>query len=100
MELTAALEETINLLKGRVSVVLDALDECPPAHMQGERQLLLDWNDLLLQRNNSNLHILGTSRPEPDIRKRLLNKRYTINIENPISADLGRHHEFRTSNLG
>lgn len=50
---------------GELWIVLDALDECP--NKQQQRQELLGWiHDF--HTGSSNVHILVTSRPEPDIK--------------------------------
>lgn len=48
---------------GEVWIVIDALDEC---RAKNEQQLLLKWiKDL--RRSQTNVHLLATSRPEPEI---------------------------------
>ena len=58
---TQDLEETF--------IVLDALDECPKT---GERELLLEALSDMLGESSGNVHLLLTSRREPDIEEVLL----------------------------
>lgn len=62
-ELTGILFEVIECLD-HVFIVIDALDECPK---DGERDLLLNILSNLKSRTLDNLHVLVTSRREPDI---------------------------------
>lgn len=50
-------------------IVIDALDECPKI---GEREQLLTVIEEMMQRPVNNLHILVTSRREPDIEEHLV----------------------------
>jgi len=52
-----------------VYIVVDALDECPRAN--GERDKLLKHLENIHKWNLANLHVLYTSRPEPDIEAEL-----------------------------
>ncbi|RDK39337.1 hypothetical protein M752DRAFT_338219 [Aspergillus phoenicis ATCC 13157] len=67
----AMLQETllkmINAYKGDVFLILDALDECPNAAIRKERSFLLALLTELRKNCSDNIHILVTSRPEPDI---------------------------------
>lgn len=52
-----------------VFIVVDALDECPT--FDGERSRLLDCLNHILTAMPDNLHILCTSRAEPDIKTKI-----------------------------
>ncbi|KAJ5589982.1 protein kinase domain family protein [Penicillium hetheringtonii] len=54
----------------KVFLIIDAMDECPVKDHDG-RSSLLEFIEQLLSKHPSKLHILATSRPEPDIRSRL-----------------------------
>lgn len=68
-----------------VFIVFDALDECPVP----ERDKLLDFIKELWNRGNGKVHILATSRQEPDIKAKL-EKLHTIavDIEHLIKNDI------------
>ena len=57
----------INAYKGDVFLILDALDECPNAAIRKERSFLLALLTELRKNCSDNIHILVTSRPEPNI---------------------------------
>ncbi|XRM38322.1 hypothetical protein ABZX51_001753 [Aspergillus tubingensis] len=65
------LQETLEILlaakKGKSFLILDALDECPEAVNRKERSLLLPLLTGLQKKYSDKIHILVTSRPEPDI---------------------------------
>ncbi|BCR94675.1 uncharacterized protein AKAW2_11721S [Aspergillus luchuensis] len=65
------LQETLEILlaanKGRIFLILDALDECPEAVNRKERSLLLPLLTGLQKKYSDKIHIFVTSRPEPDI---------------------------------
>lgn len=65
------LQETLEILlaanKGKNFLILDALDECPEAVNRKERSLLLPLLTGLQKKYSDKIHILVTSRPEPDI---------------------------------
>jgi hypothetical protein len=67
-ELIGILCEIIQSLD-HVFIVIDALDECPKG---GERELLLASLSTVQSRSLDNLHILVTSRREPDIEEHLV----------------------------
>ena len=63
------LQETLeNVIAGfdDVYIMIDSLDEC------GERIELLHWIKAMAARNSTKLHLLFTSRPEPDIVNHLM----------------------------
>jgi hypothetical protein len=62
--LEATLAATINGFS-EVYIVIDALDECP--YESGERKRLLDCLRRIHMATSENLHLLCTSRREPDI---------------------------------
>ena len=66
-------------------LILDALDECPTA--QDERSSLLQFLEELLVKHPGKMHILATSRPEPDIRSRL-EQYQSVNLENGLAEDV------------
>ncbi|KAL3252711.1 hypothetical protein ABHI18_009940 [Aspergillus niger] len=65
--LQETLHKMINAYKGDVFLILDALDECPNAAIRKERSFLLALLTELRKNCSDNIHILVTSRPEPDI---------------------------------
>ncbi|GKZ52445.1 hypothetical protein AnigIFM49718_000327 [Aspergillus niger] len=65
--LQETLHKMINAYKGDVFLILDALDECPNAANRKERIFLLAFLTELQKKCSDNIHILVTSRPEPDI---------------------------------
>lgn len=86
-ELANALDEIISGLEGEVFIVIDALDECPQSIDQPERKELLSRIGHLLDKHIEHLHILATSRPEPDILSAL--KSYpAINVELFVEGDV------------
>lgn len=78
-----------------VYLIIDALDECPLD--SGEREKLLKVLRHLRKWSLANLHVLYTSRPEPDI---------TTNLEpmfsepNSSMVDLGERHKEITKDIG
>ncbi|KAI9833766.1 MAG: hypothetical protein M1819_003499 [Sarea resinae] len=87
-ELTQALDEIIASLGGEVYIAMDALDECP----WEERKKLFSWIDILLHREGQrrkNVHILATSRREPDIASKLSSiTTATVDIERSLEGDV------------
>ncbi|KAJ5618698.1 hypothetical protein N7528_006809 [Penicillium herquei] len=81
------LDSVINYLSGDVYLVFDALDECPFTASRKERQLLLQFIEHLIEQHPSKLHILATSRPEPDIRVRL-EKHNSFDLELGLGGDV------------
>ncbi|RAH65650.1 uncharacterized protein BO66DRAFT_423324 [Aspergillus aculeatinus CBS 121060] len=71
--------------EGQFFLILDALDECPAKN--GERGLLLPFLEDLLKKHRTKLHILATSRPEPDIRSRL-EQYQSVNLEAGLAKDV------------
>ncbi|EHA23999.1 hypothetical protein ASPNIDRAFT_53269 [Aspergillus niger ATCC 1015] len=65
--LQETLHKMINAYQGNVFLILDALDECPNAVNRKERSFLLAFLTELQEKCSDNIHILVTSRPEPDI---------------------------------
>ncbi|KAI3058977.1 hypothetical protein CBS147352_987 [Aspergillus niger] len=67
-------------------LILDALDECPVTG-NDERRSLLQFLEELLEKHRIRIHILATSRPEPDIRSRL--ERYqSVDMELGLGQDV------------
>ncbi|MCJ1347463.1 hypothetical protein MMC31_005688 [Peltigera leucophlebia] len=74
---------------GDVFIVADALDECP--NNENLREELLELIKDMSTQSSSNIHLLVTSRPEPDIEELLLSLSTTrvISIQgSPIEADI------------
>ena len=74
---------------GDVFIVADALDECP--NNENLRAELLELIKDMSTQSSSNIHLLVTSRPEPDIEELLLSLSTTrvIPIQgSPIEADI------------
>lgn len=84
---------------GDLWVVLDALDECKVEHQQ--RRELLEWT-LDLQVENSNLHLLVTSRNEHDIKSAIERlqcaKEYIPLHGELVSEDIGSYVRERVRN--
>lgn len=90
-ELTTILNTTIATLTEDVHIVFDALDECPHKDRKGQRDQLLRCIENLVEKN-SNLHLLVTSRPEPDIRRELGGLAgCSLDIERLIKGDVETH---------
>ena len=70
-ELTTALFSVINGLGKDIYVTMDALDEYPETSKEAQRQELLDIITQMVEHGSKNLHVLVTSRNEPDIRATL-----------------------------
>ena len=78
----------LELINGfdHVYIVIDALDEC-----QGRRKLV-DWISYVSQSSRDRLHLLATSRPEPDIEKVMLSLATPIAIVgDDMSVDMGKY---------
>ncbi|KAF3022400.1 hypothetical protein E8E14_003859 [Neopestalotiopsis sp. 37M] len=89
-ELVTALNGTIDLLAQDVYIVLDALDECPHKDKKGQRDRLLHCINIL-GRTHPHLHLLVTSRPEPDIERELRSiATCDFDIEKLIRSDVER----------
>ena len=84
-ELMEALWNIIKGTKQNLFIVIDALDECP---LPERRELLRRINELRNE-GNGKVHILATSRREPDIDDKL-NEPPTVamNIEDQFGADI------------
>jgi hypothetical protein len=94
-ELAKALNEVIGNIEGEVFIVMDALDECPRTEdqpkmekFQPEREKLLRHINSLLDGGGRNVHILATSRPEPDIHDSLDNSATARDIEELMADDV------------
>ncbi|KAF7978585.1 hypothetical protein HWV62_45298 [Athelia sp. TMB] len=87
--LLASLENTLLRIVQSLSavyIVIDALDECD------DRPKLLRWIDTVTSQTSSLLHLMVTSRPEPDIKDRL---RPLCNMCEVDVADRRGSHDIR-----
>lgn len=80
------LDIVIENFQGEFFLVFDALDECPAAR-NDERRTLLGFLEGLMVKHPSKMHILATSRPEPDIRSKL-EKHQNVNLETGLVEDV------------
>lgn len=71
---------------GESFLIIDAMDECPVSEHDG-RDSLLKFIEELSAKHPSKLHILATSRPEPDIRSRL-EQSESVDIELGLVGDV------------
>lgn len=88
-KLLEAMKSLVDNDKGDVFLVFDALDECPARTLSGrrERDSLLTIMETLLHNHQDKIHILATSRAEPDIRSKL--EKYTpFNLEDGLNQDV------------
>lgn len=69
-----------------VFLIIDAMDECPVKDHDG-RSSLLEFIEQLSSKHPSKLHILATSRPEPDIRSRL-EQYLNVDLEIGLAGDV------------
>lgn len=93
-ELITALNHIFEIFDGDIFIVLDALDECPNADKDRTRDQLLHCIKCLVTNGPSNLHLLVTSRPEPDIQRELGSvASYSFDIERLIKCDVEKHVE-------
>lgn len=93
-ELITALNHVLKVLNGDIYIVLDALDECPHADKQGQRTQLLRTIRDMVSKKYSKLHLLVTSRPEPDILQEISSIAiHSLSIEELIKADVAQHVE-------
>ncbi|OJJ42631.1 hypothetical protein ASPZODRAFT_76501 [Penicilliopsis zonata CBS 506.65] len=86
-QLIKILDGIVGHLPGKVYIVFDALDECPSEPGRKERQLLLSFLKTLVEQHSDKLHLLATSRPEPDIRQSL-EKHKSLNLEDGLERDV------------
>ena len=84
-KLAEILDSVLETSQGELFLILDALDECPAKH--DERRSLLQFLEELLGKHRAKLHILATSRPEPDIRSRL-EQYQSVNLETGLGEDV------------
>ncbi|PYH73951.1 uncharacterized protein BO88DRAFT_484802 [Aspergillus vadensis CBS 113365] len=80
------LDVVLESSQGEVFLILDALDECPATGDDG-RSSLLQFIVELLGKHQSKMHILATSRPEPDIRSRL-ELYQSVDLETGLGQDV------------
>ena len=102
-DLTKALVDILKMFDGGVYLVFDALDECPHADQQGQRKQLLRCITELVSDQRLSLHLLVTSRPEPDIRSEIGSiASDAFDIEELVKADVEQYVEaqLETSDLG
>ncbi|XHG01776.1 hypothetical protein AWENTII_005149 [Aspergillus wentii] len=85
-KLVDILDIIIENFQGEFFLVFDALDECP-ATGHAERSFLLESLQGLMAKHPSKMHILATSRPEPDIRSKL-EKYQNVNLEIGLVEDV------------
>lgn len=85
--LCEALNETLRNLEGQVFLVLDALDECPNTPGRYQRNFALEFLLKLQASHPTKLHVLATSRPEPDIRSQFEGCR-TLDLEVKLGGDV------------
>ena len=85
-ELSDVLHEIIRITR-KVFLVIDALDECPQTSDRSERETLLKYINVYLNRHKNNVHILVTSRMEHDI-KSTMRLYKSINIEKWVGGDV------------
>ncbi|KAJ5633790.1 hypothetical protein N7528_001632 [Penicillium herquei] len=81
-----ALHSVIQNLPGDLFVVFDALDECPQEPKR-ERDSLLRFIEDLMKKHQEKLHLLATSRPEPDVLEKLQNYR-AFDLEAHLGEDV------------
>ena len=88
--LIGALEDTLLQILQYFDVVyifVDALDECT------ERPKVLKWIQSVTSQTSGNLHLMVTSRPEPDIKNRLRSLTLAeIDVANQRESDDIRHY--------
>jgi hypothetical protein len=90
-ELTTALGHALGTLGGDIYIVFDALDECPHLNKQGQRDQLLLCIKNLVANTSLNMHLLVTSRPEPDIRVELYSIAASLDIEELVKDDVAQY---------
>ena len=85
--LQETLERLLDANIGKVFLILDALDECPEAVNRKERSLLLPLITGLQNKYSEKIHVLVTSRPEPDIFEHLV-ECTALDIEENQGSDI------------
>ncbi|KAE8152368.1 hypothetical protein BDV25DRAFT_137941 [Aspergillus avenaceus] len=85
--LLEVLHDIMTSFSGEIFLMLDALDECPELPERRERSLLLALLDECLQKHETSVHILVTSRPEPDISEHFQSF-LTLDLEKKLEADV------------
>ncbi|KAL4890468.1 hypothetical protein BDV59DRAFT_94919 [Aspergillus ambiguus] len=86
-QLCGILDSILHTLSGEAFIVLDALDECPDSPEYRERSSLLSLLQILVDRHGEKLHVLATSRPEPDI-KACLTRYMVLDLERVLAKDV------------
>ncbi|KAI9926525.1 hypothetical protein MW887_004293 [Aspergillus wentii] len=90
--LMAVMHQVIEDLSGTTFLILDALDECPWELGNRERDSLFEFLGQLMERHSSKLHILATSRSEPDIAAKLQHSQnlnlHKLDLEEGLSNDV------------
>ncbi|RAH65500.1 uncharacterized protein BO66DRAFT_431989 [Aspergillus aculeatinus CBS 121060] len=76
--------EIIDLLPADIFIIFDALDECP---VETRERRLLTFMDGLIRDFPTKVHLLATSRPEPDIHKALA-QHTLFGLEDALSGDV------------
>ncbi|KAI9040201.1 uncharacterized protein KD926_008525 [Aspergillus affinis] len=85
-KLADILDIVLETSQGGFFLLLDALDECPSTD-HDERSSLLQFLEEHLGRHRAKIHILATSRLEPDIRPRM--ERYqSVSLETGLEEDV------------
>ncbi|PWY91628.1 hypothetical protein BO94DRAFT_574028 [Aspergillus sclerotioniger CBS 115572] len=84
-KLAEILDIVLETSQSEFFLILDALDECPAKN--DERGSLLQFLEELLGKHRARIHILATSRPEPDIRARL-EQYQLVNLETRLGEDV------------
>ncbi|OJK01296.1 hypothetical protein ASPACDRAFT_26596 [Aspergillus aculeatus ATCC 16872] len=82
--LLTILREIMDLLPGDVFIIFDALDECPT---ETREKSLLAFMDGLIRDFPTKVHLLATSRPEPDIHN-ALTQHTLFGLEDALSGDV------------
>jgi len=99
-DLVSALDVLIRGLKKDVFLVLDGIDEYPEDAEDTKREDVLKLIETIVGKDYDNLHVLITSKEEPDIRKwfeGLGNGPEELDIEDQISTDLDSFIERKMS---
>ncbi|RAK76573.1 uncharacterized protein BO72DRAFT_459535 [Aspergillus fijiensis CBS 313.89] len=82
--LLTILRDIMGLLPGDVFIIFDALDECP---VETRERRLLAFMDDLIRDFPTKVHLLATSRPEPDIHN-ALTQHTLFGLEDALSGDV------------